>query len=93
MAMPFPTIEAHQRHMIADGGGSFKVRRAVGVHEVTGFPIGHVALEICEKCGYIRAECEHEHNVWLDKDGNQCSPPDYEGGVKLICILCGGDGT
>lgn len=49
---------------------------------------GIVQLEICKKCANINAICEHVKNKWV-YTRNQVNPEEQ----KLICQLCGADGT
>lgn len=51
---------------------------------------GSVQLEICknDSCHYIRTLCEHRVNEWVFTR-NQEDPEEQ----KLICKLCGADGT
>lgn len=45
---------------------------------------GSVQVAFCETCGEVTSiRCEHKKNTWLGEEGNQ----------KLICDLCGKDGT
>ena len=87
MAAPYASAEVHAKHMAEDRHCAYTIK------EVEIFGEGHLALEICDTCSYVRAECAHEKNVWLDKDGEQCRPGELDAGVTLVCVLCGHDGT
>lgn len=49
---------------------------------------GSVQLSICEECSHIETLCEHTQNKWV-YTRNQEDPDEQ----KLICKLCGIDGT
>ncbi len=50
---------------------------------------GEVELSICRRCGFIvRTICMHKINKWV-YTRNQEDPEEQ----KLICQLCGADGT
>lgn len=42
--------------------------------------LGTVMIEACDRCPLLFVSCAHEKNVWEENE-------------RLICTLCGADGT
>lgn len=89
--------ERHRRHVEAEGGygasyAEVEVDRVVvsltrGAPWVFGGParetrtVGMVAIEVCKTCLYAATTCLHTKSTWR------------KGGKRLLCDLCGVDGT
>jgi hypothetical protein len=80
VAVPQPNRVDHELHAFKDGGYSARYASSVPVVFGDGMS-GKLTVEMCLTCGYATARCEHEHNVWNDDR------------TKLLCGLCGHDGT
>jgi len=87
MAAPEPTATAHAAHVAFDGGYTSNM------HTLTNENGNAVTLLVCTSCHFIEAQCAHEKNTWFNDAVEECPPPEYRGGVKLLCDLCGQDGT
>lgn len=88
MASQVPTHTRHIEHTREDGGASFTI---IYVRPEDDPDRGIVMLEICSKCSWIHAECEHKVNDWYDAAGE--FTPSGVTGATLRCRLCGIDGT
>lgn len=52
---------------------------------------GRVSLTICSLCHLTHAFCHHKKCTWVGEPSDDLD--DEEGGERLICDLCGVDGT
>lgn len=75
--MPVPiTQEKHLQHIKEDGGYTADFYGDVPVYTK-----GSILIEICNKCSYLSATCNHSNNSWNKEE------------TILTCDLCGSDGT
>lgn len=77
-----PTRKAHQRHVEASGLISYTIRRIDN-------ELGSIELEICDSCYYIVTHCLHTKCTWHGEYSEDLDT----GSQKLLCDLCGIDGT
>lgn len=52
---------------------------------------GWVSIDICSRCQLISTYCHHKKCTWVGEPSDDLD--DEEGGERLICDLCGVDGT